>query len=142
MERLEGCFVLDSSVIVKWFVEEEFTNKALLIRQALLVGKVELVAPDLILYEIPNALRFSQKLNEEDIKKIISSLFGIGMEITVPVRRILDSAIDFSFKFNITLYDAYFIALAKDIGYEFITADEKLYNKAKALKFVKILKDF
>ena len=142
MERLEGGFVLDSSVIVKWFVEEEFTNKALLFRQALLVGKIEIVASDLILYEIPNALKFSQKLNEEDIKKVISSLFGIGMEITVPVRRILDSAIDLSFKFSITLYDAYFIALAEGIGYEFITADEKLYNKTKVLKFVKILKEF
>lgn len=142
MERLEGGFVLDSSVIVKWFAEEEFTDKALNFRRELLSGRLEIAVPDLILYEIPNALRFSQRLGEEDIKSAISSIFGIGVDIIAPLKRVLDSAVGLSFKFNISFYDAYFIALAKDLEYKFITADEKLCNKIKALKFVKLLKEF
>jgi predicted nucleic acid-binding protein len=45
-------------------------------------------------------------------------------------------------KYDITVYDAVFIPLAKLIGAIFVTADKKLYEKIKELKFVKFITEF
>lgn len=84
--------VLDASVIVKRFSEEEGTGKALSLRENF-TGKREIeginietiVAPNLLLYEIANALRYHPIFEEEDVIQALSSLYGIGIEILVPV---------------------------------------------------------
>ncbi len=62
MERSEkiGC-VLDSSVIIKWFSEEEETKKALELREKYINGEIVIAVPDLLVYEIANALRYDKK---------------------------------------------------------------------------------
>ncbi|MDD1745106.1 MAG: type II toxin-antitoxin system VapC family toxin [Candidatus Methanoperedens sp.] len=45
-------FVLDASVVIKWFSEEEYTDRALKLRDDFFKGDIELVVPDLILYEV------------------------------------------------------------------------------------------
>ena len=53
----------------------------------------------------------------------------------------MKTAIDMAYDYDLTIYDSYFIALAKDLNFMFVTADEKLYKKIKNLRFVKLLKD-
>src|SRR3989344_4813920 len=54
---------------------------------------------------------------------------------------IANAVITLAFAFNITVYDAVFLAVAKELSFECITADEKLYQKTKTLGYVKRLKD-
>ena len=49
--------VLDASVAVRWYNEEDYSKKALLIRDDHISGKVDLVEPYLLIYEVGNALR-------------------------------------------------------------------------------------
>ena len=49
--KLSGSFVLDSSVIIKWFSEEDETDLALSLREGFLKGDVDIIVPDLQLYE-------------------------------------------------------------------------------------------
>lgn len=72
-------YVIDASVAIKWFSEEEFTDKAIEIRDNFYKGTVELAAPDLILYEVSNALRFNPNFNEEDVIEAVNSLFDMGL---------------------------------------------------------------
>jgi predicted nucleic acid-binding protein len=51
-------------------------------------------------------------------------------------------AIKLSYDYKIAVYDAVFIALAKLINGIFVTADKKLYEKVKELKFVKFISEF
>ncbi len=44
-----------------------------------------------------------------------------------------------AYEHKITVYDAYYVALAKEINFYLITADRKLYLKIKDLKFVKYI---
>ena len=111
--KLGNNFVLDSSVVIKWFSQEIDTEKAVDLRENFLKGDIEITVPDLQLYEIANALRYNKKLDELDIKLAIQSLMDIGIDIIVPTIDIIASAIEFAFRFNISLYDAYFVALAK-----------------------------
>ena len=50
--------ILDASVVVKWFSEEEYTEKALEIRERIMRGEERVVVPDLLLYEQANALKY------------------------------------------------------------------------------------
>jgi len=48
--------VLDASVVAKWFIEEENTEKAIeiTIRDKFVRGEIEVLAPSLLIYEIRN----------------------------------------------------------------------------------------
>lgn len=141
-KKLEGGFILDSSVVIKWFCEEEDTQTALAFREGHIKGELEIVDPDLVLYEIANALRYNKSISENDVKGAVDSLLRLGIDIIVPTKEVTDEAVSLAFKYDITVYDAYFIALAKALQFTSVTADEKLYNKVKELLFVKLLKDF
>ena len=140
-EKLSGDFVLDSSVIVKWFCKEENTEMALKFREGHVNGYVNIAFPDLVIYEIANALRYNQKVTEEDVIDSVNSLIDLGVDIIVPTKRVTESAISLAFEYDITLYDAYFLALARELGFDFVTADDNFYKKVKELKFVKLLKN-
>ena len=139
--KLNGNFVLDSSVVIKWFSQEADTEKALDLRNNFLNGKLEITVPDLQLYEIANALRYNNKLTKSDVTLAVQSLIDIGINIIIPTMDIIESAIELAFKLNISLYDAYFVALANELKFTLITADEKLYRNIKDLKFIKLLED-
>lgn len=47
--------ILDTSVVVKWFSEEEYTDKALVIREKIRIGEERVVVPDLLLYELASS---------------------------------------------------------------------------------------
>ena len=49
--------ILDASVIVKWFSEEEHTEKALEIREKVRRGEERVIVPDLLLYELSNLIQ-------------------------------------------------------------------------------------
>jgi predicted nucleic acid-binding protein len=53
-------FVLDTSVVVKWFskMREDELNNALKIREDYLNKKIFLLFPDLLFYELMNVLRY------------------------------------------------------------------------------------
>jgi len=71
-------FVLDASVVIKWFSEEEYTDRALKLRDDFSKGEIELVVPDLMLYEVSNALRYNSDFDETDVAEAVGTLFDIG----------------------------------------------------------------
>jgi predicted nucleic acid-binding protein len=52
---------------------------------------------------------------------------------------IINSAVTFAFEYNITVYDAFYIALAKDLELSYITADGRLCERVRDLDFVKCI---
>ncbi len=134
--------VLDSSVVIKWFSQEEDTDRALIIREKFLDGENIIAVPDLQLYEIANALRYNNEIKKEEVNDAVESLIDLGLSIIVPTKEVMEAAIQAAYKFDITLYDAYFVALAKELEFVFITADEKLYEKLKILNYVVLLKHY
>jgi predicted nucleic acid-binding protein len=58
--------VVDASVVVKWFVDEENSDKAIRIRDKYIDGEISVMAPDIIIFEVLNALyykRFFLRMN-------------------------------------------------------------------------------
>lgn len=140
-EKQASHLVPDSSVVIKWFSQEEGTEIALKIRKNFLEGKINIVVPDIQIYEIANALRYNRVFQERDVKGAIKSLIDLGLNIFVPTKDVIEKAVEVSFKYNVSFYDAYFVALARTLNFLFVTADEKLYDKLSTLEFVKLLKN-
>ena len=140
-QKVEENFVIDSSIVIKWFCQEEDTEKSLFLREKYIQGELELVSPDLLLYEIANALRYNKNLSEEDVKEAAESILKLGINIIVPTKEVMDTAISLARKYDITVYDAYFLALAKVIKFTLVTADQKLHAKVKGKEPIKLLKE-
>jgi predicted nucleic acid-binding protein len=123
--------VLDASVVLKWFVNEADSTQALKLREEFYAGEREIVVPDLLLFEIANALRYNPSFSIEEIQEALDTLFGMGIEIITPTLTLLGKTVEFAKECDLTCYDATYLALAEELSFEFITADERFYKKIK-----------
>src|SRR3972149_2464541 len=134
--------VIDTSVVAKWFVEEDERDKSILVRNQLLSGKISLVAPRLLIYEMGNVLTLNTNLNSKEISDALRSLVDIGLEIYVMGFDELEMATKISRKFNITFYDAVFASLAKILNTKLVTADKSLTRKLREPGCLTLLHDY
>jgi len=122
--------VVDASVAVKWFVNEEYSDEAL----KLLSKNDELHAPYILKAEVASALRkyfIRGFISDEHVReslKIFSEIDIIYHEISWDL---LKDALELSIKNRIMIYDAIYVSLSEKLNLEFITADERLYNSLK-----------
>jgi predicted nucleic acid-binding protein len=121
--------VIDASVVVKWFTKETGHAQAAALRDAHIHRNTTLAAPDLLVYEIANALRYSPNLEASDVKLAVKSLNMLGVVLYPPSEKMISRAIDLSDKFSTTIYDASYIALAEELDTHLVTADNKLVSK-------------
>ena len=131
--------VVDASVILKWFMEENGSDKAIVLKNTHLAGVSAITLPDIALYEIGNALRYKNEFSNKEINKCFDELYGLNLDIITPHSEIVYLVVEIARQNDITFYDAFYIALAKELGLKFITADSKLYHRVKHLHFVNLL---
>lgn len=118
--------MIDASVAVKWFVNEKDSEAARKIKDSYVAGKVEIIAPNLIYYEVLNALRFHPvvRFSPDELRSILSSLKNLQFT-TDPSDDIWFRSFNFSLQQGTSIYDSIYLALASSQG-KFITADSKL----------------
>jgi len=112
------------------------------LRQDLLNKRVLLIAPDLLLYEVSNALSYNTNLTKAAVIEAIKSLNLMNIKYVKPLEQILKITINLKFLKNITVYDAIYLGLAKFVNAQLLTADEKLYNSVKELGYVVLLSEY
>lgn len=132
---MKGC-VLDTSVVIKWFSEynEDDLDKALSLRDKILKGEYLATVPDLIFYELANALRYNPQFDIKDVKDAINSVIDLGFEIKGIDEITLGHAVEAAYKFKVTVYDAYFLAMSQIASKPFITADYKFTERVRGFK--------
>jgi predicted nucleic acid-binding protein len=133
--------LLDTSVAVKWFVTKEDSARAADFQQAHLRDDLQLHAPDILLMEMANALRYSGRLSEERILEDLETFSALGVEIISFSIDLLNSAVSLSLEHDLAVYDAYFLALAQAMEIPLITADRKMLSRLTAEDGALDLKD-
>ena len=121
--------VSDASVVVKWFIQEEYSDKALKLRDMHVNGETCVAAPELLPFEVLNALKYSHLFNLEELKTAAISLSSYGIELYPLKGELAQKTIEIAVKKNITVYDAAYIALAQELNTILYTVDEKLIRK-------------
>ena len=119
-------YVLDASVIAKWFVPERWSEEA----ARLLDGTHELAVPDLLWPELGNLLwkkSRAAQLTAREARLIVQSLERMPLAV-FPSRLVLEAALEIALNTGRTVYDTVYLALAVALECRLITADERLVN--------------
>jgi len=132
-------YVLDASVILKWFADEDKSKDAIAIRDSHINGEYVIVIPELAVYEIGNALRYKPGASSEEVSRYLNDINDLNLHIISLPPDLLNLSAEIAFQKDLTFYDATYIALAKELGLHLITADKRLYEKAKSLHFIDLL---
>ena len=131
--------IVDASLAVKWFSEEEGTEKALLIRQKHIEGETILIAPDLIVYELSNALRFKPGFDHDKVNRAVEDLLNMQVELIGPTRELINASSELAYHYGITIYDACYIALGQLLGIRIYTSDRQLYQQTRESGIVELM---
>ena len=124
-------YVVDASVVLKWFLPESDSDLADQLLEAFLNNQAELIAPDLLLLEVANTLwkRVTRNdLSEREAKSAYSDLLAMPLP-TVNSISLVDAALAFSLKHHHPVYDFVYCALAVDQNCDLVTSDQALVKK-------------
>lgn len=119
--------IVDSCVAVKWVVREEYSEKAV----GLLQTDLHLVAPDLVLMEIANALWKNVKrgfVSAEQAKVRLNDVPGFFNRLLTTADLVVE-AFALGNAADIPIYDCIYVVSARRIGARLVTADAKLVAK-------------
>ena len=128
--------VVDASVIVKWFLEEEFSDEALRLRNDHIRGIIAIAVPSLLEYEVLNALKYSGVYSLEELKEIGIALNKYGFEVYELEGKLKELTIKIAVKNNITIYDASYIALATHLNTTLYTSDKELTRNPQTQQYI------
>lgn len=126
-------YVVDASVVIKWYSEEKDSIKAEGMLFDLKKGIIQVFAPSLLIYEVGNALYKGKKFEEERVLLAMETLFDSGIEFFPIDEALAISTAHFMVRHNITFYDAAYVALASVLNIPLISADEKGHKKIKEI---------
>ena len=126
--------VLDSSVVTKWFLPEDYSAEARLIFELYRAGEWTLLSPDLMYAEVSNVLwkyQRKDKISASEAERVLEALIGLEIE-AFPSSLLLEHAHELAVRFDRSLYDSLYLALSQRTSSPFVTADEKLFNAVRA----------
>jgi len=138
MEREEKV-VLDASVITKWYTKEKGTESAIEYRDLHVEGKLTIIEPSLVMYEVTNALNYNPNFSESDVKESIESLIDLHLEIVDPSKEMMTRIVSLARNYGTSIYDSSYLALARMLDVNMITADGKFWEKIKDDMHVQLL---
>lgn len=126
--------VVDASVVAKWVMNEDDSDRALTLR-----AETDLIAPSLIVAEVGNALWKAVRRGE--VKKLdaldaLSVAFG-PLHAIIPTEEFGNRALELAIALAHPVYDCVYLALAERQRATIISADRALLRAAKRVKGIK-----
>ena len=120
-------FVVDASLVIKWFVPEVDSDAA----RRWLDASHDYVAPDLLFPETGNTVWKKVRrgeLSPDDGQQLATDLSVIGVE-AVSMRGLLPDAHALALRTGISAYDATYLALAVRLETQVITGDDRFARR-------------
>lgn len=123
--------VIDASVAVKWFIEDEVRRD---LASDVLREGFDLFAPDLILVEVANALRNKVRLGlaqYDQSRASLSTFPGLFSRLLAQIET-FHEAFEIGCTINHPVLDCAYLACAKMTGAALLTDDATLFQKCRA----------
>lgn len=137
---MSGPFVLDSSMTLSWFFEDESTRATERVLDLLMAHGA--VVPSLWTLEVINVLSLAERKGRTTAAK--SDLFRLRLDaLRIEVdgesdRRIADDVVSLCRSHNLTSYDATYLELARRRGLPLATLDADVKKAARKLHILLI----
>lgn len=122
--------VIDASVVIKAYVPEILSDKAVEVMSRVADGELVLLAPDLLYPETGNILWKKRRLHEltvAEVDEIVDAISALPIKIEAS-RPVMPLAVTIAMQSGITVYDAMYVAVARIYETRMITADKKLVD--------------
>lgn len=133
--------VVDSSVFIKWFKarDEELLKEARTLLRVVEARHIEVHVPALLLYEVGNILLLKTRLGPTGLDDAIDHLETLPFVVAPPATPLLKRAARLGRELGLTFYDASFLALAVELDCPYVTADRRVFERARTAPRVRHL---
>ncbi len=121
--------VIDASVIIKWYMDEKYSNLALSIRDRFINRELDLIVPSLVYFEVLNGLKYTEDFTKEELHIVAESLENYGFDVIAPKNEIRSKMIEIAMDYETNIYDAIYVAITIEKKTQLFTADEKIKKK-------------
>lgn len=134
-------YVVDSSVVIRWYVDQVGHEHAREVHLDMLAGRVRLETPDVCRWEVGDVLRergvLAGRLTADEVVAALQDLDGFGLLVRQadPV-----AATRLAVRHGISLFDASYVALALRSGLPLLTADARLARAVAGLVSTEVLR--
>lgn len=125
--------VVDTSVVVKWYIPEQHHEQARALRDDFLNGTHDLYAPALMPFEAVDALHYSGHYDGDRLVEAADSLGKYGIELVS--FQSVGALAEITTTLDITAYDAAYVALAVDQDATAYTADSTLLTDLEGSEY-------
>ena len=125
-------WVVDASIAVKWVIPEVLSAQADRVRG----GDEDVLAPDLLLVEVANALwkkTAAKEISAREADEALDLVGASGIDLR-PSRSLLPRAMEVARRLHHPVYDCVYLALAERERAGFVTADLRLLRRLSAPK--------
>lgn len=121
-------YVIDSCTAFKWFLTEQESDEARLLRDSFRNQLADLIAPDIFPIEIVHALTRAERqkrITPLEGAELVEDLFQV-LPILYTSLPLLPRAYELSSRVRIGVYDCLYVALAEREGCSLVTTDQRL----------------
>ncbi len=132
--------MVDASIVAKWYLIEEYSDKAVELRDFFATGRVGLLTPALLFYEVLNALRYSGVYTRDELREVARSLTRYGFETRDPRGKTAEDMSETSVAHGISVYDAAYVSLTSDDCILYTTDSEILEKFPENTRHIKDFK--
>jgi predicted nucleic acid-binding protein len=131
-------YVVDASVAVKWFAEDEpHLEQALRLREHYRKGRCRVAVPGWLFFlEMANAMGRKRGHTEEKVAHILRSLSGYCFDVVPSNESLLAKTNAIAWGYRASIYDSAYVAVAEATGFPLVTADEELLKRMKGHSIV------
>lgn len=121
--------ILDTSVLVKLFSKDETSEQTVALLAKLNNKSLFITIPDIAVYELINSLKYSKNAAPALIMDILDVIMKMNLRIVNFSQELLKISVKTMDKYEITIYDAIFIAMSDMEKIPLLTADYKHHRK-------------
>lgn len=132
---------IDASVAIQWFIDETNSLRARKLAEDHARRIIDLASPDLLPYEVLNALRYAPEMGIETLKTASKVLDKMNLDLHPFTDELSEQTIENAYKYGITIYDASYLTLGEIKNIPIYTADVKLIKKVNT-KTLKPIQDY
>jgi predicted nucleic acid-binding protein len=136
--------VLDSGVLLRWYVEQAGFEHAREVQDAVLARRLHAMLPDQGRIEFAAVLRtkgvLAGRLRRGDYLQALRDVALHGVDVRMTSEEALVRAPDIAIDANVSLYDAVFVELALSSGAPLLTNDVRLARAVGGLVSTELLR--
>jgi predicted nucleic acid-binding protein len=137
-------YVVDTAVILRWFLEQPGFEHARKVQEQLVAGTVRLATTEMARVELAHVLRkkalLPRLISREEYLRALRAMDALGVLVEPAEATRLLRAAALAADHSISVFDALFVELALSTGVPLLTADARLVRAAGGLVSTELLR--